>query len=75
MEINDVKFFQKKLCLVDTTFSYNETMNKIRTIMKLERRHVFLRMQIYLRIKLLRITFDNYLSLMKTALKMKVIVE
>lgn len=43
--------------------------------MKLERRHVFLRMQIYLRIKLLRITFDNYLSLMKTALKMKVIVE
>lgn len=75
MEINDVKFFQKKLHLVDTTFSYNETMNKIRTIMKLERRHVFLRMQIYLRIKLLRITFDNYLSLMKTALKMKVIVE
>lgn len=75
MEINDVKFFQKKLRLVDTTFSYNETMNKIRTIMKLERRHVFLRMQIYLRIKLLRITFDNYLSLMKTALKMKVIVE
>lgn len=74
MEINDVKFFQKKLCLVDT-FSYNETMNKIRTIMKLERRHVFLRMQIYLRIKLFRITFDNYLSLMKTALKMKVIVE
>lgn len=73
MEINDVKFFQKKLRLVDTTFSYNETMNKIRTIMKLERRHVFLR--IYLRIKLLRITFDNYLSLMKTALKMKVIVE
>lgn len=72
MEINDVKFFQKKLRLVDT-FSYNETMNKIRTIMKLERRHVFLR--IYLRIKLLRITFDNYLSLMKTALKMKVIVE
>lgn len=75
MEINNVKFFQKKLRLVDTTFSYNETMNKIRTIMKLERRHVFLRMQIYLRIKLLRITFDNYLSLMKTALKMKVIVE
>lgn len=75
MEINDVKFFQKKLHLVDTTFSYNETMNKIRTIMKLERRHVFLRMQIYLRIKLFRITFDNYLSLMKTALKMKVIVE
>lgn len=74
MEINDVKFFQKKLRLVDT-FSYNETINKIRTIMKLERRHVFLRMQIYLRIKLFRITFDNYLSLMKTALKMKVIVE
>lgn len=37
----------------------------------------FLRMQIYSRIKkktLEKITFDNYLPLMKTALKMKVVV-
>lgn len=41
-------------------------------------KHVrFLRMQIYSRIKkktLEKITFDNYLPLMKTALKMKVVV-